>query len=213
MSAAGAARERDRFFVLASLVVVLGVGAVALAGVLAQVTAQYVFVFGPFIALVAVWPLDRIAERFGGSLAAAGYTALLALPLASESVLYFLVRHGERPRWREAYSYVANNRGAEDVIIGMQASVGEYYLAPGTTDLRNPTVVAWNDRHNEDTYAVWALRDRPMWLVMRPDFFGKWPREDRRNLEAFLREECRLARRFPVEMEGRDLDVEVWFRP
>ena len=36
--------------------------------------------------------------------------------------------------------------------------------------------------------------------------------DDREAFEGFLRDTCRLQRRFPVRQEGRDLDVEVYRR-
>ncbi|MCP3914186.1 MAG: hypothetical protein GY711_01380 [bacterium] len=199
--------------VLCTWVVVIGLAAVATVGLFAQVTAQYAFVLMPWIALLAAWPVATLAR--GGRLASLGFAALVVLPTAAETGLYFTVRMGERSRWREAYGYVWNQHHPGDVILGMQAGLADFYLDPGSTNLREPRTAGWADRYSVDNYALWARRGRPMWLVVRPDFFGKWTGRfapERAAFRAFLKEDCRLMMRFPVTMEGRDLDLEVYYR-
>ena len=215
VGAFGAWRARDGPYTLIAIVIVLGVLAVAVIALRAQVTAQYVFVFMPWIAALAVWPLEAAFARDDRAIGLA-WAALLVLPTATGTGLYFSVRQGERPRWREAYLHVWNERGPSDLILGMQAGVGEFYLAPGSTDLRNPRVVGSLDRYNVSNFEHWASQARPVWLVVRPAFFAEWTgpfAPYRAALQTFLREECHLERRFPVPMEGRDLDLEVYYWP
>lgn len=195
---------------LATLVPLLGGAAAAVAAVLATSSAQYVFVLLPNVCLLAAWPLT--SERVGRG-AQRAWVWVIAAPLVAGSGLYFGVRHGERPRWREAYALVADRRGERDLVLGMQASVGEYYLDPGATDLRHPVHVAWLERTSSHAWKIWSDRERPLWVVLRPAFLELWAPDERAELEAFLRERCRLVERFPVDMEARDLDVEVWRRP
>ena len=136
------------------------------------------------------------------------WSLVLCAPLLANTALYFSVRHGERPRWKEAYTYAWDQRERADLVLGMQAPVGEYYLAPGATDLREPTRVSWLERTTAHAWKPWARRDRGLWIVLRPAFLELWPDEERVALERFLREECRLMRRFEVHMEARDLDLE-----
>lgn len=211
VGALAAARRRDPAGLLLTGVVVLGLGAVAGAASLAQGSAQYAFALFPFVALLALWPLgcEPLAHASGPRLA---YLALLALPLATGTGLYFSPRQGERPRWREAYAWVEDRRGPRDLVLGMQAPVGEFTLDPRATDLHHPRVVAWSDRTRPRAWVHWARGERPLWIVVRPEFWQLWPPGARRDLQAFLGEECRLARRFEVALEGRDLDVEVYRR-
>lgn len=197
-------------FALATLAV--GVAGGTTAAALATGSAQYVFAFMPLVALLAAWPL-AVSPLRGSRAASTAWLALLVLPLLAETGLYLTVRHGERPRWREAYGWVAEHRGPNDLVLGMQASVGEFYLNPGATDLRRPRTVAWTDRNDPGTWQRWAMRRRPLWVVVRPDFLQLWPGDMRRNFRAFLTDECHLKRRFDVHLEGRDLDLEVYYRP
>jgi len=207
--------EPGGILLVASTLAALG-GAVA-AALLARGTAQYVFVVMPAVALLAVWPLggertpvEPLARSTAGR---AAYLALLALPLSASTALYFLEHRGERPRWRDAYRYVAAERAPDDLVLGMEAPVGERILDPSATDLRRPAAVASLDMYNPQLWQRWAERPRPMWLVVRPDFLQEWPERDRAELVAFLQHDCHLRRRFDVHVEGRDLDVEVYYRP
>ena len=220
LGALGAWLARDRFFVFATLVVVIGVAAAGLASLKARVTAQYVFAFSPWIALVAAWPLGILwpaelnarSDARSARLLRYGYGLLLVAPTLASSVLYLTVRYGERPRWREAYEYVWNHHEAEDLILGMVAPVGEFYLAPGATDLRHPRQVAWLDGFRWETPHHWARHDRRTWMILRPDYLEDWPEAEREAMRRMLREECRLAQSFPVVVEGRGLSVEVYVR-
>jgi hypothetical protein len=49
-------------------------------------------------------------------------------------------------------------------------------------------------------------------MVMRPLWLDTLSAKEKDVVERWLTEDCRLVRRFPVEMEGRDLDLEVWRR-
>lgn len=201
-------RDRDRSAVFATLVVVVGVLAAIVLSIFARVTAQYVFVLLPWIALVAAWPV-------GGLRAPAprcAYALLLALPALANTGLYFSVRHGERPRWRDAYLYAWNSHEEGDLVMGMAAAIGEYYIHPGHTDLRNPEVISWLDKHRGTLPARWVRHDRRAWIVIQPENLKDWKSADREAFRRFLQEECRLMRRFPAPAEGRDLSVEVWLK-
>jgi hypothetical protein len=43
-------------------------------------------------------------------------------------------------------------------------------------------------------------------------WFDEMAPKDKAMVQRWLVEDCRLVRRFPVTMEGRDLDLEVWRR-
>ena len=142
-----------------------------------------------------------------------GYLALLVLPALSSCLLYMGPRQGERPRWREAYTYVWSARGENDAVLGMQAGLGEYYVDPTFTDVRRPRLVGWCVRGRPKNIRSAAASNRPLWLILRPEFLELWPAEERLELQALLQDGCHLMRRYPVPMEGRDLDVYVYYRP
>ncbi|MCY2961677.1 MAG: glycosyltransferase family 39 protein [Planctomycetota bacterium] len=182
------------------------------ASALVRVSAQYVFVVLPWIALVAALPVGNgLAGPFGrrGEMA---WILVLALPALATCGLYMTVRRGERPPWREAYDHVANARGPGDQIFGMEASVGEFYLAPGNTDLRRPTALTWLDYFHARIPEHWAAKGRRAWYVVNPEQFAGWDPRDAAEFQRFLRDECRLDAVWPLYVESRDLSVWVYRR-
>ncbi|MBL8863350.1 MAG: glycosyltransferase family 39 protein [Planctomycetes bacterium] len=177
-----------------------------------RVSAQYVFVVLPWIALVAAFPLGREAAGPLGRRGEAAWALVLALPALVTCGLYLTVRRGERPAWREAYQHVANARGPEDQVFGMEASVGEYYLAPGRTDLRRPTALSWLDYFHARLPEHWAAKGRRQWFVVNPEQFAGWEPRDAADFQRFLREQCRLDAVWPLYVESRDLSVWVYRR-
>ncbi|HIF40925.1 MAG TPA: hypothetical protein EYQ74_07495 [Planctomycetes bacterium] len=190
-------------------IVVCGVGCLALAGTFARASAQYGLSFMPFVCALALWvtSLPPLSSRRGLRLAV---VAVLCAPLLAGLALYFTTQHGQRPRWKEAYEYVGSLRAEQDLVLGMQAPVGEFYLVPGATDLRHPELIRWCDRSRPRAWRAAVKTEKTVWVVVRPDFLTEWEPKAREAFEGFLRESCRLQRRFPVRQEGRDLDVEVY---
>ncbi len=192
--------------VASGLVLALGASA------LVRVSAQYVFVLFPWIALVAVLPLGTGAAGAFGRRGEFAYLTLLAVPSLVNQGLYMTVRRGERPAWRAAFQYVANHRAEGDQIYGMEASVGEFYLAPWNTDLRRPTALTWLDFFHARVPEHWARKGRRGWYVVNPEQFLGWDPRDAQEFQRFLREECRLVEVWPLYVESRDLSVWAYRR-
>ncbi|MFT5198907.1 MAG: hypothetical protein ACI87O_001567 [Planctomycetota bacterium] len=200
--------HKDGQFVLA---VVLGTSAcIAVLSFFGMVSAQYLFGLHPWMLVLAVWPLGSVHLPRGVRWA---YVAVMLLPSLTQLGLYSSVRMGERPRWREAYDYVWNHRSQHDLVLGMQAGLGDFYLDPGFTDVRQPRAVGWNDRTQPQNFRRARQELRPTWIVIRPAFLSLWESEKRNDLRNFLARDCRLIMRFPLRMEGRDLDLEVYYKP
>ena len=168
-----------------------------------RVSAQYVFFLLPWIALLAAWP---IKERFGL------WLPVLVLPALVSCGLYFSVRQGERPQWREAYTFVERSRQADDLVFGMEATVAEFYAGAVPDELRHPRRYGVLDRWRVDELRQWARSGRDMWLVVNPEQVKAWPTGEAERFGRFLREECRLERVWPLYVESRDLSVWVYRR-
>ena len=97
-------------FVLAVPVMVLL--ALSLVSLRALVSAQYAFCVFPFLCALAAAALDSASMN---SKMRSAWLLVLALPLVAGDVLYLTSREGERPRWREAWEYVASQREPGDV--------------------------------------------------------------------------------------------------
>lgn len=210
-AAAGAAiawRRRRPQDGLLALVVLLVAGLALAAATIARVAAQYVFVLLPYVAALATVPL----ATWRPSPLRWAVLALLALPPAVDSCLYFAVRHGDRPRWREAYSYVAARRGPEDLILGMHAPVGEYYLRPGETWLRTQDALLPLNSYDfsRGTLRRWRREERRVWLVVNPEDLMAWTPQARADFLRLLDEEARLEATWEVPWTPRDMEVRVY---
>ncbi|MEZ6013696.1 MAG: hypothetical protein R3F49_01165 [Planctomycetota bacterium] len=222
-----AARQRAGLF--AALVPTFGAAVVVALGFLTKTTAQYAFAFLPWIALVAAWPVGPGRASGPGSPKGWGrscaWAFLVGAPLWSASLLQVGPGYGDRPRWREAVAHIEAGLQPGDLVLSLPAPPAEFYMsrghvARGAADAdrarlrpgRLATRVGVLDSFNPSIFERPARDGRPMWIVLRTDYLLTWPPADRARLVAFLRDECRLDARFPVRVEARDLDLEVWRR-
>ena len=212
VGAAIALRRREAFGSLAAVTCALVLVAAVLLAMFARMAAQYVFFLLPWVAVLAALPLEDRA--IGGRATAVRWPllAILVLPALATTALYFTVRRGERPQWRDAYEFVWNRREEFDLVLGMEATVGEYYVAPLRTELRQPLHVAWLDRWRARVPEEWAEHARRTWYLVNPEQFLDWDPADAADFQRMLREECRLVKCFPLYVESRDLSVWIYLR-
>ncbi len=212
-----ALRRRDHRGILAVLIAGISLGAAFGASLFVRVSAQYVFVSLPWIAAcaaipVAEWARKRPAPERTRVLGPLLLLALILLPSLGDSALYFGVREGDRPQWRAAYRYVFEHHRPYDLILGMEAPVGEYYFDPLATDLRKWRKVTWLDRHRVDLVGDWSRYPRRTWFIVNQEQMEDWPREDRESMRRVLSEQCRLLTSYEIPLTPRDLDVQVYLR-
>ncbi len=206
-----ALRRRSPFDVLCVGVCVAVMAEAAAAALGGRVSAQYVFVLLPWITVLAALPCsDRLG--FGRAFPPWAYAVVFALPALTTVGLYLSVRQGERPQWRSAYRFVYEERRADDLILGMEAPVGEYYLSPSATDLREQYQLTYLDRWRASVPEQWARFDRRTWFVVNYEQLEDWEYRERELFEEMLRKSCRLVATFPLVVESRDLSVHVFLR-
>ena len=206
-------RAHGGFFVL--LVCLGGLTVAFLASLFVRVSAQYVFVLLPWLALLAGSAFGRSTPEAnagpGLGVTALGLVLMLA-PNVGEQALYFGLRHGDRPRWKEAYRYVFDQRAEEDLILGMDAPVGVYYWDPHTTDLRRWSNITWLDTWRLDHVFDWARFPRTTWFILNHEQLYDWTPEQREEILSVLEQDCELMESFTVPLIPRDLDVHVYRR-
>lgn len=201
-------RRRDRAHLAVFATIALAASAALLCALQVRVSAQYVFFLLPWIALLAVVGAADAAGRAARH--AGAWIFVLVVPALVSSALYATVRHGERPQWREAYELVDERRGADDLVVGMEAAVAEFEDGAASNELRHPRRHAVLDHWRVDELRRWARAGRAMWIVVNPEQVKAWPKAQAEVLERFLRDECRLERVWPLYVESRDLSVWVW---
>lgn len=212
-------KRREREVVFVAVVVLACVACGFAAAAVARISAQYVFFALPWIMLLASSVLARgdsatENERTAGltGSAACAYMTLLFVPSLVTTGLYLTVRQGERPQWREAYQFVWNERQDGDLVLGMHATVGEYYVSPRNVDLRHPAQIGWLDAYHAHEPETWSKYPRRAWFVVNQEDLLSWRPEDAAAFARMLREECRLVKSFPLYVESRDLSVWVYLR-
>lgn len=219
VGALGALRRREPFAILAGAVPLVGFGLALALSLVGQMTAQYVFVLLPWVALlaalVATSPDGVVppATRASSPRVSWVVVALLALPALADTALLSTQRHGERARWREAYEYVAERRQPGDLILGHASKLGEFYLGQGSTNLRQPLRVSPLNLYFTQAPRHWNRHGRRVWVVYRPQWLAELTPEDQVAVQRWLREELHLVERFEVQAAGRDLDLEIYLRP
>lgn len=204
--------RRDPFGLLAAAVTAIAIAGLLAASFFARANAQYVFYTLPWFAILAALPLRGMATPRERSLAAI-VGALLVLAPLPRLMLYFTIHHGERPRWREAYQHVRAHREPDDLVVGMEGPVGEYYLDPRATELREMRSLLYLDEWRTGAIGDAYRRGRRTWFVVNFELFEDIPEEKGRSeVLEMLRRECRMDARFEVDMDARDLDVYVFVR-
>lgn len=204
--------RRDIVGLFATAVVLVALGGALVLSLAMQMTAQYTFSLLPWVIFVAVVPYGRERGWAGSPLASFGWPALLVLPALAGTALYFSSRGGERSRWREAYEWVDDEREPGDLILGHAAPIGEFYLGDADRDPRRPRALSPLGFWFGEGARRWNRKDRRVWVVIRPQWLPQLSERDRASLTTWLAEDCRLMRRFPVLMDGRDLELLVYLR-
>ena len=204
--------RRDAACLLATAVALLGMAGTLIISTRVLMTAQYTFCLLPWVALVAIAPLEALGKcRAGRALFLSG-TLVLASPALAGTFLYLTARQGERPRWRDAYTWVDERREEGDLILGMGAPIGEFYLGSHAPDPRRTRTVSPLGDWFPEGLRRWNRHERPIWIVVRPQWLESLKPEDRLTLREWLAGDCRLMKSFPVLMEGRDLELLVYRR-
>jgi hypothetical protein len=205
-------KVRDSRGILAVGVCLAGLGGALAISPFGKMSAQYAFCLLPWVLVVAVAPIQSLLERRDGRFLAGAWVILLTLPAAANSFLYLTARGGERPRWRDAYTWIDERRGPGDLIMGMGSPIGEFYLGGSDTDPRRARMVVPLDDWFPEGPRRWNRHARPIWVVIRPQWLEGMRARERERLEVWLAAECRMVKRFPVLMEGRDLELLVYRR-
>ncbi|MHC4376451.1 MAG: hypothetical protein ACYS26_07630 [Planctomycetota bacterium] len=201
-----------------ALVPLVGFAAALAATPFLRLTAQYVFVLLPWVCVVAAGAWCRTSapmpapERDAWSRLGAVTVFLVSASMFTQVALYFGPRNEERPAWREAYRLVAEQREPGDLILGMAAPIGEYYLTADRTHLRELTQLEYLDTYRAPIERFWERRGRRTWFVVNPERLKEWRPEFRDRLLQVLRDEARLIASYPLEVESRDLSVAVFLR-
>jgi hypothetical protein len=115
------------------------------------------------LASLGLWQLFEQVRAYGKMLAWIPLAVVL-VSMAWADYIYFQGAAGYRPRWREAYAYVQENRQQGQEVVGgdyIPRLVGNYYLK-----MDDQAIIGVTSQMREKDYARVA-DGKPMWIVVR----------------------------------------------
>jgi hypothetical protein len=201
-------RPVDLFTV--ALCVSVGLAALA-SSFFVQASAKYAFALLPWVAALATLPFSA-QDGPSSPRPSRLWLLLLILPALTDCALYFELRHGDRPRWREAFAAVWNERLPDDLILANSAPVAEYYLAPRSENLKQPLTAPKLNRSTHSIADHWSRQNRRTWFVLNRELMSDWKPDERASFDQMLATSCRLVHVYPVPSSTQDLTLYVYLR-
>ena len=206
------------------------------------VTAYYSFYTLPAYLLLSAACLVALARGVRGTttrhlMLSAVPLALLVLDLGGQSFLYFTSAHGERPRWREATRYIAQDAPGPYRVLTSDLPTLRFYLDPeeflderGRSDVMLVQLVNWEPEGDGPylslrptptlTTSGAALREQivqaraakqALYVVLtEPELFENDPE---RSFDGVLRKEFRQVLRLPNWTGPKDMTVLLYVLP
>ena len=226
--------ERSAAFLAAWVVVPVLALAVAAASARVKVTAQYAFYVLPAVVLLSAAMIVALHDRLGGTgprgrLLSWIPLLILLFDLLGYDFLYFTRQHGDRPRWREAAQYVADQPGDNKLVLTTNAPSLRYYFLTdmvgnpvrGSKGIRVRGLEEWDrrkdpatgtfipgDQHIRETIAQCQAEQTTLFVVVtEPELFEK-DRDGR--MRDFVRSELPQVRWYPNWTGPKDMCVLVY---
>jgi mannosyltransferase len=153
-------------------------------------------------AMVAGWMAVEIGKVAGRHSRILGATvpAIIILSYISNDFLYYTSRHGNRPRWKEAFAYVQSNMDPADEIYCSSGSVAWFYFG-------YQRKVGWLHDVNPGR----LVQDRqPAWIVILAATENTLP--GNRDLRTFITSQCQRLITFSshTALKNRIVTVYQW---
>ncbi|MBL8694631.1 MAG: glycosyltransferase family 39 protein [Planctomycetes bacterium] len=193
----------------------LGFGTLAsglAASLVVRVNAQYVVAALPFLALLVGRELAMLVWSHGAGLktAAAGFALTLLADFSAGAFLYFGPEHGHRAHWREACEFVWKRREPGDLVAATQATIVECYLNPGNLEPRDVRSALYLGKYLPEKFESLPTLSRRVWILVLDVDLDEWPSDVRTRFRSFLRDECKAAAEWPLQISGKDQTLRVW---
>ncbi|MGE3877795.1 MAG: glycosyltransferase family 39 protein [Planctomycetota bacterium] len=213
-------------WIAAPVLVLIGLGSTVM-----KVTAQYGLIILPAVLLLsarlivdvadAVREQGRIPRLLRWSL-----PFILLSSLGAELFLYFFARSGDRPRWREAASYVLEHRRGPIHVITSNTPSLEYYLDRNRffpfrsedpeIEIEGFLRQKFRDAGGGREFLLQrrqesAAAERELWVILTPPELSEWDRDGR--FDEAVREFGHQLLRLPAWAGPKDMTVLVYRVP
>jgi mannosyltransferase len=221
-------RQRDRRGFFLGLSCVVPLTCLLLASLFSAASSLYIYYTLPiYIVLTAGFLTQHLrnSETRNLSLGGWGLLAVLILTQLSHVYFYFSFQHGDRPRWKEAASFLISHVAEDDVILSTAPPVLEYYFMKegkgpaGKIDLQSPSTVDWPRAFSRTPGKVaWLSQTaleksknrQAVWLVTNVSIPTLW------KLDSVTREwvgdSFRSVRNYPAWTGGKNRTVQIYYR-
>ena len=158
----GHQRQDRRLGVCMLAAAVFPIAIIGMVSLFARVGVRYVFVCHFAWVVLAAIGLDRIYQvvqpQLGRLLASLPMVVVFS-SIGMACYSYYGHGYGYRPRWREAFEYVATQKGAGEQVFSNSPELGAYYLQDSSVA---STPLA----------EILARHDQPSWVVNVVDDYG-----------------------------------------
>jgi 4-amino-4-deoxy-L-arabinose transferase-like glycosyltransferase len=161
------------------------------------VVDRYIFITLPFWLILCALALKELyfqAKRFA-VLLPLGVFMIFMFSSMTEIYLYYQFQNGNRPNWRDAYSYVEQNLKSGDIIYATRPKVGDYYLP--TADNRSI--------NSFDPASLAENEDISYWFVIDESTGGVYP-----DIYSWIQDYSILLRNEEVYLPGKSMSIHIY---
>ncbi len=158
---------------------------------------RYIFItLLPWLVLcaLAIKELFFQAKRFA-ALIPVGVLMIFLFSSIGDMYLYYQFQNGNRPNWRDAYSYVERNMDRGDMVYTTGYQLGEYYLPAAKNRYINSFEPASLVEYEDLTY----------WFVIDESIGGVNP-----DIYAWIQDFSTLVRSEEVYLPGKSMSIRIY---
>jgi mannosyltransferase len=156
---------------------------------------RYIFITLFFWLILAAITINELFRLTNGleKLLPIGVFSILLFSSMSEVYLYSQFQNGNRPNWKEVYTFVNNNSWDGDIIFTTRPEVGDYYLPEADN----------RDINSFDPTLI--LKSNNVWFLI--DENTGWVESD---IYSWIQNNCTLNQNVEVNLPGKSMSIRVY---
>ncbi len=124
-----------------------------------------------------------------------GVLSILLFSSMGEIYLYYQFQNGNRPNWKEAYTFVKQNIRDGDIIYATSPPVGDYYLPEANI----------RDINNFDPARITTRESNNVWFVIDENTGSVEP-----EVSSWIRDTCTRIQSVEVFLPGKSMSIRIY---